>query len=313
MAKSSGSGTRADELYERLRADIFMARLKPGQRLKFPDLCAEYGTSVGPAREALTRLTAERLVTLQAHQGYAVTSLSADDLTDLTTARIELEVLAFRRSILSGDDRWESEVVAAHHLLSVRERQAAGGPRGDSWYLAHEAFHAALLAGCGNRRLVQMAQGMRAEAELYRRWAAPLIAEHERNPAAEHQALTDAAISRDAERGVELLRDHIAFTTQMLLSNLMAFDTSQGREKAPAGTPGLRACRPGKRGSAAAVPSQAMHAQPVRPQIRLPDVQPSDRPISDVYLTCHSSGCLLGRPHAAGHATQVESKPTGRW
>jgi len=226
MVKSSVPGTRADELYERLRADIFMARLKPGQRLKFPDLCADYGTSVGPAREALTRLTAERLVTLQAHQGYTVASLSADELTDLTAARVELEALAFRRSILFGDDRWESEVVAAHHLLSVRERQAAGGPRGDSWYLAHEAFHAALLAGCGNRRLVQMTQGLRAEAELYRRWAAPLIAEHERDPAAEHQALADAAISRDAECGVELLRDHIAFTTQMLLSNLMAIDAS---------------------------------------------------------------------------------------
>lgn len=151
-------------------------------------------------------------------------------------------MLTAARPTSKDSDRWESEVVAAHHLLSVRERQAAGGPRGDSWYLAHEAFHAALLAGCGNRPLVQMAQGMRAEAELYRRWAAPLIAEHERDPAAEHQALTDAAISRDAERGAELLRDHIAFTTQMLLSNLMAFDASQAPEKASAGTPGLRAC-----------------------------------------------------------------------
>ncbi|WP_159232003.1 FCD domain-containing protein [Mycolicibacterium vanbaalenii] len=226
MAKGSGSGTRANDLYERLRADIFMARLKPGQRLKFPELCAQYGTSVGPVREALTRLTAERLVSLQAHQGYAVASLSAEELTDLTTARVELEALAFRQSIVLGDDRWESEVVATHHILSLRERQAAEGVRDDAWYQAHEAFHAALLSGCGNRRLVQMAESLRAEAELYRRWAAPLIAENGRNPATEHQALADAAINRDAEGGVQLLREHIAFTTQMLLTHPMNADVS---------------------------------------------------------------------------------------
>ncbi|MFI8992415.1 FCD domain-containing protein [Streptomyces antimycoticus] len=226
MAKQVGFETRADELYERLKADIFAARLKPGQRLKFPAICAEYGTSVGPAREALTKLTGERLVTLQAHQGYAVTSLSAEELTDLTAARVELEGLTFRQAMQSGDDHWESEVVATHHLLARREPHGPGQTRDDTWYLAHEAFHAALLAGCGNRRLVEMAQGLRAEAELYRHLAAPLLVENGRNPAAEHQALADAAIDRDLERGVELLRDHIAFTTQMLLSSMMELDAS---------------------------------------------------------------------------------------
>lgn len=224
MVKRGGSGTRATEAYERLRQDIFMGRLEPGQRLKFPALCAEYETSAGVLREALTRLAAERLVTPQPHQGYAVASLSVGELTDLTAARVELEALTFRQSMISGDDRWEADVVAAHHLLCLREREAEGGLRGDAWYLAHEAFHAALVAGCGNRRLIAIAQGLRAETELYRRWAAPLNAEHDRDPAAEHQALADAALARDVDRGVTLLRDHIAFTTQMLLSRLGAGD-----------------------------------------------------------------------------------------
>jgi len=226
MAKRGGSGTRAEELYERLRSDVFMGRLRPGQRLKFPDLCEMYGTSVGPAREALTRLTSERLVTLQAHLGYAVAALSSDELTDLTTARVELEGLAFGHAIRSGDERWEADVVATHHMLVLRERQARGGVRGDDWHLAHEAFHAALLAGCGNRRLVQIAQDLRAETQLYRRWAAPLLGEANRDPAAEHAALADAALSRDVEQGVQLLRDHIAHTTQMLLVGLVEMQAS---------------------------------------------------------------------------------------
>jgi DNA-binding GntR family transcriptional regulator len=222
VKRGAGSGTRAGELYERLQRDIFTGRLEPGRRLKFPELCAEYGTSVGPVREALTRLTAERLVTLQSHLGYTVAPLSADELTDLTTARVEIESLAFRRAILAGDEQWESDVVAAHHMLALREREVvATGTRGDPWFAAHESFHAVLLVGCGNRRLTEMAQELRAETELYRRWAAPLLEEHERDPAAEHKALADAVTTRDADRGAELLRDHIAFTTQMLLGGLL--------------------------------------------------------------------------------------------
>ncbi|WP_432182817.1 FCD domain-containing protein [Streptomyces sp. NBC_00063] len=231
MVKRAGSGTRANELYEQLRADIFRGRFAPGQRLKFPDLCARYSISVGVAREALTRLSAERLVTPQAHQGYAVASLSAEELGDLTYARVELESLTFQLSVRQGSGQWESQVVAAHHLLSLREREVVGGgARGDEWYQAHEAFHTVLLAGCGNRRLVQMAHSVRAEAELYRRWAEPFIYENGRDPAAEHQALAQAVIDRDSERATRLMRDHIAFTTQMLLSRLDTADAPDDGE-----------------------------------------------------------------------------------
>jgi DNA-binding GntR family transcriptional regulator len=226
VVKQGGSATRADELYERLRADIFMGRLEQGQRLKFPELCESYGTSVGPVREALTKLTGERLVVLRSHLGYAVASVSAAELTDLTSVRVDVEGLAFRRAMLHGDDVWESGVVAAHHLLVLRDREIATLGRGDGWYLAHEAFHAALLVGCGNRRLIEIATGLRAETEIYRRWAAPLLVEHDRDPVAEHQALAEVAVNRDVVRGVELIREHIAFTTQMLLGQLLPDDSS---------------------------------------------------------------------------------------
>ncbi|GEL21775.1 transcriptional regulator [Pseudonocardia sulfidoxydans NBRC 16205] len=216
--------TRAEGVYDQLRADIFTARLRPGQRLKFPELCATYETSVGPLREALTKLTSERLVTLQPHLGYTVAALSADELTDLTAVRVDIEGLAFQQAMVNGGDSWESEVVATHHLLALREREIAARGRGDAWFLAHEAFHAALVSGCGNRRLVEITAGLRAETELYRRWAAPLLEEHDRDPAVEHQRLVDAALSRDVERGVGLLRDHIAYTTQMLLRQLLLAD-----------------------------------------------------------------------------------------
>lgn len=233
VMKHTGTGTRADDLYERLRSDIFLGRLGPGKRLKFPELCERYGASVGPVREALTKLTGERLVALQPHLGYAVAALSAAELTEITTARVDIESLAFRRAMRSGGDVWESGVVAAHHLLTLRDREVPKLGHGDGWHLAHESFHAALIAGCPNNRLIDIARGLRAETEIYRRWAAPLLEENDRDPAAEHQALAEAALGRDIERGVELLGEHIAFTTQMLLSHLLPNDVSAAESSQP--------------------------------------------------------------------------------
>src|SRR5262245_17954744 len=54
--------TLADEVVDRLRADIVSGALKPSERLRFENLTSRYGVSVSPLREALSRLTAEELV-----------------------------------------------------------------------------------------------------------------------------------------------------------------------------------------------------------------------------------------------------------
>lgn len=203
------SQTRADAVYQRLREDILGGRLVPGQRLKFPELSDRYGTSVGATREALTRLVADGFVQTQAHQGFSVTSLSYEALTELTQARMEIESLVMRLSVLEGDMAWEAQLVAAHHVLEHTE---------DDWFSAHAAFHHALLAGCRNQRLHTIAKALRAEAELYVQWSVQF--DPTRDVDGEHRALLDAAINRDAERAAELIREHIAHTSQLLIDGL---------------------------------------------------------------------------------------------
>jgi DNA-binding GntR family transcriptional regulator len=218
-AAQSGS-TRTDEVHHRLRADILAGRLHPGQRLKFPDLCQRYGSSVGVTREALTRLAAEGLVRTQTHQGYQVTPISHEDLAELTTARVEIESLVFRRAVTAGDMAWEAAAVAAHHVLERTSLTAAEDDHQvtDDWVVAHAAFHNALLAGCDNRRLLATARSLRDEAELYRRWSVSLGHEPDRDLPGEHRHLLDVALTRDADLAANRLRDHIAHTTQLLLT-----------------------------------------------------------------------------------------------
>lgn len=220
MVRQSGGTTRTDTTYQRLRGDILGGRLTPGQRLKFPELCQHYETSVGAAREALTKLTAEGLVTTQAHQGYSVVPLSHEDLADLTLARVEIESLVLRLSVQHGDMHWESQAVAAHHLLERTLLIGLDDPDrlSDQWAQAHAAYHVALLAGCPNRRLLNTALALREEAELYRQWSVSLGHEPDRDIAGEHRGILDAAITRDADLAADRLRDHIAHTAQLLIT-----------------------------------------------------------------------------------------------
>jgi DNA-binding GntR family transcriptional regulator len=220
MATRGGKQTLSDDVRARLRADILSGRLLPGCRLKFPLLSSRYDVSVSVLREALVRLAEQGLVQSEPHQGFVVTPLSRENLGELTDARIELESLVLRRSVVEGDLSWESRLVAAHHTLERTPYTVQGDDDrvDDCWSEAHAAFHQALLDGCANRRLLQMALGLRDEAELYRRWSQPLGDEPSRDLVGEHRALLDAALARDPDAAARALCTHVRHTTELLLA-----------------------------------------------------------------------------------------------
>jgi DNA-binding GntR family transcriptional regulator len=87
----------------------------------------------------------------------------------------------------------------------------------DEWARVHRDFHDALLSGCGNRRLLDIARGLRAEADLYQRWSVALGSEPNRRIDDEHRGLLDAALARDGDLAVERLREHIGHTRELLV------------------------------------------------------------------------------------------------
>ncbi|MDI2131358.1 GntR family transcriptional regulator [Yinghuangia seranimata] len=220
MAREAGRQTRSEAVQDRIRADIMGGRLRPGQRLKFPELSERYGVSTGAVREALLKLVAKNLVVSEAHHGFHVTDVTARGLADLTDARTEIESLALARAIHEGDLAWQAQVLAAHHTFEQTPLGDDDQP-GEDWLIAHTDFHTALLAGCANPRLRTMAASLREEAELYRRWSRPASAQTSRptDPAGhkEHRDLLDAVMARDSERADTVLRRLIGSTSSMVL------------------------------------------------------------------------------------------------
>jgi DNA-binding GntR family transcriptional regulator len=204
-----------------MRGDILAGRLAPGARLRYAELCERYQTSPGVLREAMLRLSEQGLVKGEPQQGFQVVDLTIEDLLDLTEARVVVETLTLRYAITDGDVDWESRVIAAHHRLRrTPMADAADADRmSDEWVAEHAAYHEALLSGCANRRMKEIASSLRDTAELYRRWSLPLGRRSERHVDDEHEALLEASLARDADRASELLAEHVRRTSNILLDS----------------------------------------------------------------------------------------------
>jgi DNA-binding GntR family transcriptional regulator len=76
------TGTRTEQVYRRLKANILGGRVAPETAVPVAWLDDGYGASMGVLREALMRLTAEGLTVNQPQYGFKVLSLSLDELSD---------------------------------------------------------------------------------------------------------------------------------------------------------------------------------------------------------------------------------------
>lgn len=215
MARTT-STTRAGLVFEEIRDEILRGRFHPGQRLRFVELAERFSVSQSVVREALTRVAEQGLAVAMPQQGFRVVTLSLDDLNELTEARCQIESLTFRYSVDRGDMGWESALVAAHHRLASTPIMTEDGEMNSDWFDVHERFHRELLTGCGNNRLLGAALSLRDAAALYRHWSGPIGHDYDRDVAAEHLAILNAALARDSDLAAQLLTDHIERTTNAL-------------------------------------------------------------------------------------------------
>lgn len=200
--------TVAEELHDRLRRDIIFGRLAPGAKLKLEGMRARYGASVSTLRETLNRLAAEGFVMAEGQKGFAVAPVTAANLQEIATLRCLLECHALALSFAAGGIDWEAGVVAAHHKLQQMESRMYAGDQSvkEDWKRYDWEFHRALIAACGSRELVAVHSSV---FDKYLRYQMLCLTYRGETAAAEHRALIEAALARDAAQGQAVLKRHI--------------------------------------------------------------------------------------------------------
>lgn len=214
--------TLIDDVYRRLRNDVITGRLAPGIRMKVEHLRIEYGVGASTVREALTRLCADGLALTEGQRGFRVAPVSMADLRDITELRRLLEGRALREAIANADDAWEAAIVAAFERLSAVESRLADDPatHAGEWEGCNRDFHRSLLARCASPRTCQFIELLHDQHERYRRLAL-VDRSVPRDVHAEHQAIFDAVITRDADLACRLAEQHIALTADVLARGIV--------------------------------------------------------------------------------------------
>ena len=215
---AANARTLASQAHDLLRRDILSGTLAPGQRLRTKDLQARYGLGLSPLRESLQRLSAEGIVVNDAQRGFAVAPVSVAELRDLTVARTALESTMLPMAMQLGSADWEGDIVAAFHRLSRTPLPHDPAAMADAslWELRHRSFHHALVAGCGSPWLLRLHSQLVDQSERYRKIRILHHLESQaqvRDVNAEHQAVMEAVLRRDATQAVALMTQHLVATS----------------------------------------------------------------------------------------------------
>jgi DNA-binding GntR family transcriptional regulator len=196
--------TTATTLAETLREELLSGAYLPGTPLGDADLIERTGVTAATARAALSELEHDGLVVHSLHRGVEVVRILPDEVRDIYSARrvfegAGLEVLLRRRPV---DVTWLEAAIE-------RMGSAAIGGNGRALVEAALAFHLAIVAAAGSRRLTRAAQGALMELRLVLS-----VADRARDdlPAlvADHQYLVEVFRSGHLREATSALEDHLA-------------------------------------------------------------------------------------------------------
>lgn len=205
--------SQTERAYREIRQRILDNVMTPDSQYLEEELARALEMSRTPVREALIRLSEERLVEVRPRHGARVLPVSVDDMREIYELLTELESLAARRVAERGLDADEialletavSDMDAALRLDDL-----------DAWAKADDRFHSALVMLSGNTRLVQIVrtfsdQVHRARMQTLRLRPKPTASNRD------HAAVVAAIKRRDGATAASVHQRHRAEAGKMLL------------------------------------------------------------------------------------------------
>ncbi len=201
MFQESSALTLSEIQYRKLRSQILSLELRPGSPISEQELAEQEGISRTPIREAILRLSRERLVEVVPKSGTFVGRIPVSSLPEALIARRALEGRAARAAAQFAT---KSQVLALHaHIERQRELEELGDM--ERFHLSDENFHEQIAISGKLPGLWRMIQQIKLQVDRFRRLTLPepgrmrmVIKEH---------AVVVAAIERqnpdEAHSGIE--------------------------------------------------------------------------------------------------------------
>ncbi len=193
-----------DDVYSSLLLAIVEARLGAGTPLSQNKLASRLGVSRTPVREALLRLERDGLVQRLPESGFAVATITSDEVHEACDLLDVLDTYVYRRAAqnLSRADLGDLLELASNLVDSAESGDA------DAWRDADQRYHAVVMEAARNRFVAQSLQQTRRRVQRF--WLQkPHFDGRLRICSQDHVTLAQAMLDDDAELLAQTVHAHI--------------------------------------------------------------------------------------------------------
>jgi DNA-binding GntR family transcriptional regulator len=194
--------TAVDLVRDTLRSAILRGDLPSGSRLVQTEIASQLGVSTTPVREAMRDLASDGLITLDSHRIGTVRRTDWEEMAEIVDIRRSLEQLAISRAMenISSADLSEAKKLADE----LAQEEDLG-----SWAQKNGQFHNIFHEATNTRRLSGILTSLESAGGVFVAQAQQLHPEIRRRAIDDHYALLEAYRQKDANRALEIQRDHV--------------------------------------------------------------------------------------------------------
>ncbi len=216
-----------------LETEITELRLPPGTKLVADDICARFGVSRSPVREALQVLAAEGLADYRPRRGMVVAPFSLARLDEIYACRGPMEALS---AAGVAENATPLLVKQLDKLVSDMAKALHRGRNSDA-FAANVKLTDLLHANCGNETLKRMLQMLDKQALRYRYYCYQKDREIVTAGIEANRALVEAIRQNDAATASriteKLIKESWKIIRAALLEDEAIASDAQGREEGP--------------------------------------------------------------------------------
>jgi len=202
--RSRERSTSGAAIYRDLQRQIVTMGLKPGTALGEQMLADRYGVSRTPVREAVIRLSEERLVDVRPQQGTFVSRLDLALIPEAVVIRQALEGATARRAAMLAT---EADIARLDDIIAEqrfhRDRSAI-----DRFMNSDEEFHEAIAAAAGLPGVWSYLRPAKVHIDRARWLTVPFLGRM--TPVVgEHEEIRNALARHDPETAVRMMTSHL--------------------------------------------------------------------------------------------------------
>ena len=186
--------------YRVLYDNIMNLHLVPGTAMSEQELSTMLSVSRTPVREAFIRLAQKGLLDVLPQRGTFVSKINTEQLAEFRFLRVTMEtaVVALACREFPEEYMWKLQQCLKEQELYLRRRDVNG------FFASDNQTHSILYQGCGKPHIWQIIESSTADYMRARVLNIAAAAEQMNILYSQHQALAEAILRHDAQRGIAI-------------------------------------------------------------------------------------------------------------